>query len=300
MRKLLAGNCCFLALILLWSCREGYQKTESGLQYKIIHEGTGPVAAAGSTVKLHYTQFLNDTLTLTTFDKLPYYKELIPGTIFPYDPFEALIKGIRAGDSVVVIQRLDSLVKKGRLKEIPPHLKAGDVMKIGMRILKVFPFDIRTPVITDSLINADKAEERSKMDSIQNILGPKRVKEYLSKNKIAASETGHGTYVQIVEPGVGIQADSGKTVLLRFSVSNLHGKLIDSNMDTARVKQPLQFVVGRQYMPPSVDRAIMLLKKGGHARIFIPAMIFVNEMKNASEQPAYDDLIFEVKVEEVF
>src|SRR5688572_29025004 len=122
MRKLIA-NLCILSILFIASCDSSYRRTESGLQYRIFETGSGPVAGAGSTVKLHYSQVLHDTVTSTTVGKLPYYKELIPGTIFPYDPFEVLTKGVRAGDSVIVVQRLDSLLKKGKLQQLPPHLK---------------------------------------------------------------------------------------------------------------------------------------------------------------------------------
>lgn len=297
MRKLIA---CLLALPLFWSCQEGYQQTESGLQFKIIQEGSGPVATAGSTIKVHYTQMLHDTVTMTTFGKLPYYRELIPGTIFPYDPFEALTRGVRTGDSVVVIQRMDSLVKKGRLEKLPSHIKPDDVMIIGIRVLQVFPFEISRPAYADSLLKADKEAERGKMDSIQTILGPKRVKEFLSKHSITAAQTELGTYVQVIDPGNGMQADPGKTVLLRFKVSNIHGRVLDSNIDTSvNRKEPLRFTVGSNYMPHSVDRAIRQLKKGGHARVFIPAMVAIGEMPNGDATPSYDDMIFEVIVEDV-
>lgn len=45
--------------------REGIQTTESGLQYEVITEGTGPVPVATNKVKVHYTGMLIDG---TVFD----------------------------------------------------------------------------------------------------------------------------------------------------------------------------------------------------------------------------------------
>ena len=299
MRKLIASLCIFLSIILFFSCDTTFRRTESGLQYRIFEKGSGAVATAGSTVKLHYTQMLHDTITSTTVGKLPIYKELIPGTIFPYDPFEVLVKGVRPGDSIVVVQRLDSLLKKGKRKNLPPHLKPEDELIVTMKILQVFPFQISNAVLTDSLIRADKMAERRKMDSLQDILGPKRVEEYLQKKNITASRNEHATYVEIIRPGEGPPADSGKTVLLRYKVSTLKGKMLDANMDTSANPEPMRFTVGSGYMPRSVDQSIRKLKKGGHARIYIPAMVVMREMPNENQQPDYDDMIFEVIVEDV-
>lgn len=302
MRKLTDTPCIFLLLSLLIfaSCDPGFKRTESGLQYKIFKEGSGPIATAGSTVKLHYSQLLHDTVLSTTVGKLPYYKSLIPGTIFPYDPFEALTKGVRAGDSLVILQRIDSLLKKGKLKQLPSHLKSTDVLEVRMKILRVFPFELATPAHSDSLIAADKEAERRKIDSIQTILGPQRVEEYLKEKDIVASRTELGTYVETIQAGEGATADSGKTVQVKYKLTTLHGKVLDTNMDTSfHRKAPLQFEVGSGYMPRSVDLSIRHLKKGGHARIFVPAMVAIREMPNGGEQPSYEDMIFEIMVEDV-
>ncbi len=300
MRKLIANFCIFLTLLFFVCCDSSYHRTQSGLQFRIFATGAGHIAAAGSTIKLHYTQVLHDTVTFTTVGKLPYYKELIPGTIFPYDPFEVLTKGVRAGDSVVVIQRLDSLLNKGKLQKIPPHLKPEDELITRIKILRVFPFQIARAGFSDSLIMADKRAERANMDSIQAILGPKRVEEYLNKKNIAASRTEQSTYVEIIRPGEGMQADSGRKVQLKYKVSTLRGKVLDGNMDSGFNRTSLlSFNVGSGYMPNTVDQAIRKLKKGSHARIYIPAMIALQEMPNESEQPAYDDVIFEIMLEDV-
>ena len=246
---------------------------------------------------LHYEQVLHDTVVGSTFGKLPYYKALIPGTIFPYDPFEVLTKGVRAGDSIVVIQRMDSLLKKGKLAKLPEHLKPEDVMIVRIKILKVFPFEIMRAGYADSLVTADKETERRTFDSVQSVLGPKRVEEYLRKKNIVASINTTGTYVEVIGAGEGPQPDSGRKVSLKYTVSSLQGKVLDTNMDTSfQKKGPLSFVMGTGYMLPSVEHAITTIKKGGHIKVYIPAMVASREMQRTD---SYDDMIFEVILEDV-
>lgn len=297
MRKLTALPCIVLSLFLLAGCDTGYKRMDSGLQYKIVESGSDEVSTAGSTVKLHYEQVLHDTVIGSTFGKLPFYKALIPGTIFPYDPFEVLTKGVRAGDSIIVIQRMDSLLKKGKLEKLPSHLKPEDEMIIRIRILKVFPFQIMRAGYVDSLITADKETERRRLDSVESILGPKRVEEYLRKKNILASVNATGTYVEVIGAGEGPRADSGRKVSLKYKVSSLQGKVFDTNMDTGfQKKGPLSFVMGTGYMLPSVEHAIGTIKKGGHIKVYIPAMVALREMNRTN---TYDDMIFEVILEDV-
>src|SRR5262245_30063188 len=96
MMKKLHATSLLLAILFVIACQPLHQKTDSGLEYVIIHgSGDGPVATSGSTVKLHYLQKLHDTVTQSTYEKMPYYKALIPGTIFEYDAFEVLGHGVR-------------------------------------------------------------------------------------------------------------------------------------------------------------------------------------------------------------
>ena len=211
-----------------------------------------------------------------------------------------LAKGVREGDSVVVYQRMDSLLKKGRLEKLPAHLKPEDQLLIGIKILKVFPFEILHPGSTEDRVAEDKQAERNKMDSLQTILGPRRVQDFLRKKNITASVNALGAFVEIIAPGEGLQADSGNTVSVKFKLATLQGKVLDTNMDTSfNRREPLRFTIGSAYMPAVVDQSIRVLKKGGHAKIYLPAMVAMRDMPNSGDQPSYDDLVFEIILEEV-
>lgn len=68
-------------------------------------------------------------------------------------------------------------------------------------------------------------------------------------------------------------------------------------MDTGfQKKGPLSFVMGTGYMLPSVEHAIGTIKKGGHIKVYIPAMVALREMNRTN---TYDDMIFEVILEDV-
>lgn len=47
---------------------DGFTTTESGLQYKILQEGSGAIPSVGQTVKAHYTGWLNGFDSMKKFD----------------------------------------------------------------------------------------------------------------------------------------------------------------------------------------------------------------------------------------
>lgn len=47
---------------------DGFITTESGMKYKVIKEGTGPIPAIGDTCKAHYTGWLDDFDSIRKFD----------------------------------------------------------------------------------------------------------------------------------------------------------------------------------------------------------------------------------------
>ncbi|CAL1137850.1 unnamed protein product [Cladocopium goreaui] len=48
--------------------REGFTETSSGLQYKVIQEGTGPIPTTGQRIKADYTGWLDDFESDRKFD----------------------------------------------------------------------------------------------------------------------------------------------------------------------------------------------------------------------------------------
>lgn len=139
----------------------GFLKTASGMEYKIISgKQQSPAATSGSTVKLYQNWYWHDTLRRSNRDTMPLYQQLISGLIFPYEPSEALIQGVRRGDSVVVKLRLDSLLTQKKIPRLPAGSRPNDAWRITMKVLEVFPYD---PLRSDSIVMADKLKEMTKV-----------------------------------------------------------------------------------------------------------------------------------------
>lgn len=290
----------FASVVLLAGCKNiDFKRTKSGLLYKIAKSGDSkdPIAKPGNIIKLHFTEKLNDSVLQTTFGKLPFYTGVDTSNAVAYSPSEVLPL-IRKGDSVVVVQMVDSLMKRGLAPQLPASAKKGDRLVYNIKVLDVFP--------NDSLARIDNAKEITVEQQRQQVemagekeKETKEIEAYLASNKINAQKTPRGAYLQIIASGDAPQADSGKLVSVKYKGSTFSGKVIDTNMDTSfHHTEPLQFVVGANNMIQGFDDGIRLLKKGAKAKIFIPGVLGFGPNPVPGGKP-FENLIFDVEILDV-
>ena len=281
------------ALVLSAGCNSiDFKRTKTGLLYKIAKSGNSkdPLAKPGNVIKLHFTEKLNDSVVQTTFGKLPFYTRVDTSAAVAYSPSEVLSL-LRKGDSVIVVQMIDSLIKKGLQPQLPPSAKKGDRLVYNVKVLDVFP--------NDSLARIDNSKEISIEMAGAKEKERKEIEAYLSKNKITAQKTPKGAYVQIITMGDGPQADSGKFVSLRYRGTTFAGKVFDTNMDSSfHHSEPLRFVVGANTMIQGLEDAVRYLKKGGKGKVFVPAALAYGPNPGPGGS-TYENLIFDIEVLDV-
>ena len=107
-----------LAIAML-SCSADYQKTKSGLVYKIFPGGSkDSVAKFNNVIKFNVLYKINDSVLYDSHGKMPQFFGVSPQDANSYSPFE-LFTRLRKGDSVVTTQSVDTLFKKGMQQQIP-------------------------------------------------------------------------------------------------------------------------------------------------------------------------------------
>ena len=288
------------AMILLAGCKNvDFIKTKTGLLYKIAKTGNSKDLAAnpGSVIKLNFTEKLNDSVVQTTFGKMPFYTRVDTSAAVNYSPSE-ILSGLRKGDSVVVVQMIDSLIKKGLQPQLPPSAKKGDRLTYFVKVLEVFPNDSLARIDNGKEISIDRERQQNEMAGAKE-KERKEIEAYLSTNKITAQKTPQGAYVQIISTGDGPQSDSGKLVSLKYRGTTFAGKTFDTNMDSSfHHTQPLQFVVGENKMIQGLEDAVRYLKKGGKGKVFVPAVLAYGPNPGPGGS-TYENLIFDIEVIDV-
>jgi FKBP-type peptidyl-prolyl cis-trans isomerase FkpA len=314
--------------IFMASCGQDYKKTKSGLVYKIIPGGSKDSAAGGKDkMKFHVMLKQNDSVLFTSFDKMPIYQEWANNDPrADYTLYEVLFK-MKKGDSAIVIQDYDSLVKRGMNKQFPT-IKKGDRVKINLKVLEIFrddssyQKDFAAEEVKDAPRRAKEEKEmmakqqeemkkqeaemqKRKEEYFKNeakqieemrksgviAKQEKEITDYLAKKKITNATKSEGTFVVVKEKGTGAPAAKGKYVTVKYSGRRLE---TDSVFQSSHYTFPL----GERQVIWGWDQGLMLFNKGGKGTLYIPTYLAYGDNAAAQERPA-GPLIFDVEILEV-
>jgi FKBP-type peptidyl-prolyl cis-trans isomerase FkpA len=272
------------SIILLFNaCSESFQKTKSGLVYKIIPgKKKGAQVKPGAVIKFHVLVTQKDSVTYNSYGKIPAFA-MVDSTARNYDVTEIFPK-LRVGDSAVVVQMIDTLVKS-QGGQMPPGMKKGDKITIKLRVLDLYS-DIPT-----AQANYNKEIELQKERDI------KEVEVYLKSKNINAIKTSAGAYVEIISKGEGALPDSGKQVSLKYTGTNLKGDKFDSNVDPSfGHTDAFKIVIGQMGSIQGFEEGVKQIAKGGKAKIYIPSMLGYGMQGAPPKIKPFEHLIFEVEV----
>src|SRR5579864_7375790 len=245
-----------LGILLLVSCdNHGLKKTKSGLLYKIISDGKNPVVKRGQFIKLSFSQKISgskDSVLFTSDSSMPAYVP-IDSASPNFSPLE-VFPLLRKGDSAVVIQLGDSILKKS--SQPIPFIHKKDKIILTLRVEDVFDNEELVKKNRDSLLVGFHAKQTQ------------QVENYLKEHNIQATKTAKGTFVEIKTPGEGPVIDSGKQVAVIYTGRLFpSGKVFETN--DREDGQPIKFVVGSHRIIPGWEDGVRLLKKGSTATLYI-------------------------------
>jgi FKBP-type peptidyl-prolyl cis-trans isomerase len=257
------------------------------------HRSDTMLAGFGSTVKLRYISKIGDSVIDNNYDKLPVYTSVLLPASFGYNPLEVLSYGVREGDSIITTQIVDTMVARAVFPKLTPYMHPGDQWITYIKIERVF----HPGQNMETQLRDDKIREKHQTDSLQTILGPERIANWLQKQHITAFALGNGLYVDTLRRGQGPAADSGMTQQLSYSITTLDGSPLNSNRDTAqRHPQLLHYVIGTNAMLPAVSKVLRTLRQGDHVRIYIPAMLAMGDQPFGTKGKPYDDMVFDIEL----
>jgi FKBP-type peptidyl-prolyl cis-trans isomerase FkpA len=278
--------------VVMASCNTNYEKTKSGLAYKIFKgKGEGTALKAGMFAKLNIEYLLTpkDTVLNSTYGKVPLFTPIDTGAKNNYSFMELLPK-CKQGDSVIFTISVDSLKSKGAIPEYNELFKRGDQIKCKMTVLKTFT--------NENDIRADYEKEMAAEKDRET----KAIKDYLAKNGIKAEQTKNGAFVQIENAGDAQKAQPGKVASIMYKGYFLTDvkKVFDTNMDTSKGHtDPIKVPVGQGQVIPGWEEALPYFGKGGKGKIFVPAMLAYGPQGSQGAIPPYSNLIFDIEVRDV-
>ena len=111
---------------------------------------------------------------------------------------------------------------------------------------------------------------------------------YLSDNNIEETPTESGlVFINILE-GSGDSPVAGSKVAVNYTGYLLDGQKFDSSFDR---NAPMVFTVGSGMVIKGLDEAVMLMKRGGKAKVVIPYYLAYGD-SGYGHIPSYTNLVF--------
>ncbi len=294
--------------IMLTACNSNYEKTASGMTYKISQGNGKEKIKQGQIVKFYIEYKLQDkdTILNTNYGKMPGYLPVDTNKL-PKHNFTEIITKLAVGDKVDFILSIDTLKSLGQIPGYDNVFKKAGLIKGKVEILKVFANDSLTQ--PDYQAEAKKEEarqnvamqkemkEREEKNKVLIVEQKKALKEYAVKNNIKYIESPLGVLVEVQNPGVGMKANIGTKAMILYTGKLMNGKQFDSNIGR-NPEQLLPILVGSHNVVLGMEDAMQYFGKGGKGRLLIPAALAYGDRENGPI-PANSNLIFDVEVKDV-
>ena len=281
---------------VLGSCNMSYEKTKSGVKYKIIKGKGGEKLKAGDIIKYNQVILIpeRDTVLYTTYGKMPGYDKVDTGAMVQYSVMEVFPK-LSVGDSAIIVLSVDTLVKRGMIQTgYNEVFRRGGQITFRMRVLKKFANEeeFKAEAKKDAEIeNQRKLKENEEAIKAEQ----KTLEDYLAKNNIKTVKTPSGAYVEIQQKGSGVAGDSSLDAVVIYTGKLFKtGTTFDSNAGSGK---GLKFSLGQNTMIKAFDEGMMLFGKGGKGKIYVPSSLgYGSKGSQDGRIPPNSTLIFEVEM----
>ena len=275
------------AISLLAACgKVAYRKTAGGMPYQLYKGKDTQRIYNGNIVKVNLSYKVKDSVYFSSFGKIPVYMP-VHSEVQAYDISE-IMTSLKIGDSVIATQMMDTFIRRNPAS-IPPEFKKGDRIVTTLKVLAIFTSD------SSAGVDEDK-EKKALLTSEIDFLG-----KWLASKNIRAEKSPSGIYVQVINPGTGNLADSGKYVSLNYTGTHLDGKKFDSNVDTSfQHVGPISFTVGDGQMIKGFDEGVRYLRVGGSGKAYVPSMLaYGARPRPGSGIKPFEHLVFDLTIVDV-
>ncbi len=286
-----------LAALALASCKnsdfEGYTKADNGLHYKFFNQDeSAPKAQEGEGITIRYTlkKQSNDSMIFDSKSSSPEgTNRLGLGKSMSIGGIEDALKMMAKGDSASFIISSDSFfLKTNGYKQLPPFVKPGEHLTFFVKMV-----DIKSKKEIEENQKMQMAEQQAKAkEAMEREKGD--FDKYLADNKITTKPNASGLIYIETKKGSGPAPKALEMVKVHYTGKLLDGTTFDSSVERG---EPIEFVIGQQ--PQQVitgwEEGLMMMKKGGKAKLIIPSNLAYGEGGRA-QIPPYAPLVFDVEL----
>ena len=290
--------------LLVTACNSvDFKKTKAGVPYKVFSKGSGDSIKPNYIVKFEVIQKTKDTVIFSSYKQgRPEYMQVQPAAPSTnYNDIASAIMEIlpkaKKGDSILISQVTDSLIKQNPQLATQAKIKKGDQFLTTLRIVDVYKSneEAQAAVVKDRLANYEEMEKenlsRFQTDTAaqaQVARDNKIIEDYLTANNIQTQKTPWGVYIQVLNPGQGAKPAPGQFANIRYKGTNLKGQQFDAGV------YPLQIGLGGSIK--GFEEGAKQLAKGGKAKIFIPSILAYGPRGSGPNIGPNENLVFEMEM----
>ncbi|MDB5207342.1 MAG: hypothetical protein JWR72_2417 [Flavisolibacter sp.] len=290
----------FLAIALIAmsavACKNtDFKKTKEGFPYKVFSDEKGEKIMPGYVVRYHMTNKLEDSTMSTTYGN-PAQWIAIPKQ-GDENPMTKLLLEARKGDSILVIQPVDSIMKKDPRAAQDSFLMAnkGKQFKAIIKVVEVYKDETAAQAIFEKEATENFYKDPS--NSRQRAADEAEINAYLKNANITTRRTPWGAYVQTLSGGNGQKAKMGQFMMLRYTGKDLTGKIFDTNNTPGGQLMPLQ--VGAGGVIQGFQDGVKSLSKGEKAIIYVPSVIGYGAQGSPPKIQPNQNILFEIEVVDI-
>ena len=257
-----------LATALFSACSNGFNTTDSGLEYQFITiNNNAPKPVANDIIAIRLTC---RNQAGTEIDATPLFKMQLKSAPSGRPSVEEGLLMMHKGDSAVF--RMQAQFYSGNQSQTDDNL-----ITVSVRMVDVIPFEEFERDREAARIAGEREE-----DQLLN--------EYLQKNKIDIEPTISGLYFIETEKGTGPALIPGKMVAIHYEGSFLNGQVFDSSYGR---REPLKFRLGAMQVIQGLEEGVAKMRKGGRATLIVPSALAYSDQQ-VGPVPPFATLIFEV------
>lgn len=149
---------------------------------------------------------------------------------------------------------------------------------------------------SDTLSSKERKTEstQDKLIQINQLLISKessKIDAFILENSWKMKKTGSGLRYIILEEGKGPKIGLNEVVKLNFRITDLAGKLLLFS----EAHKPLEFKTAQGQVPKGLEEAVLLMKRGSHARLVLPAHLAFGLEGSGNIKPA-SSIAYEINI----
>lgn len=286
------------AVLVLASCTPPFKKSPDGSQYKVISKNGKP-AVKGNFMELQISAKYKDSVLFSTY-------EVGSPRYVPFDSAQlpVFLKTIKEGDSIVVRIATDSLIKRN---QSTPNMKKGEFVYQYFKLTKLYTTEADAEKAAQAYEPIVKAKGfKKQLQNVEKLLVTEsaqmktddaKIQDYLKKNNLTATKTKWGTYVVIIQPGIGANITEKDIVSVNYTGRNLTDSVFDSSTDPRFGHvEPYDLEIAQFGVIPGWIDGLLQLKKGSVAKFIIPSTLAYGKAKQNENIGENEILAFDIEV----